>query len=98
MRYGARPCVTARRSDGSVKRHAKASRVRIDMTCAGPIVSLDIEDDGVGVALDRSQGTDSFGLLGIRERVRQLRGNVSFTSSPGHGFRISIQTPADALA
>jgi signal transduction histidine kinase len=30
--------------------------------------------------------------------VRQLRGNVSFTSSPGNGFRISIQIPADALA
>ncbi|MBB5423426.1 PAS domain S-box-containing protein [Paraburkholderia atlantica] len=81
----------------NVARHAKARRVRIDMTCAGPIVSLDIEDDGVGVALDQPQGTSSFGLLGIRERVRQLRGNVSFTSSPGQGFRISIQIPADAL-
>jgi PAS domain S-box-containing protein len=81
----------------NVARHANARRVRIDMNCAGPVVSLDIDDDGAGVALDQTPGKNSFGLRGIRERVRQLRGNVSFTSSPGNGFRISIQIPADAL-
>ncbi|KXU83658.1 histidine kinase [Paraburkholderia monticola] len=82
----------------NVARHANARRVRIDLVCDGPIISLDIDDDGVGVALDQPPAKNSFGLVGIRERVRQLRGTVSFISSPGTGFRISIQIPADALA
>ncbi|WP_233830237.1 PAS domain-containing sensor histidine kinase [Paraburkholderia sp. ZP32-5] len=81
----------------NVARHANAGLVRVEMTRAGPTLSLDIEDDGNGAELDLPCDRHAFGLLGIRERVRQLRGNVSFSSSPGHGFRISIQIPADAL-
>ncbi|NML31885.1 PAS domain-containing sensor histidine kinase [Paraburkholderia antibiotica] len=82
----------------NVARHANARRVRIEMTATEPTVSLDIEDDGTGVELEQTAQKNSFGLLGIRERVRQLHGQVSFASSPGHGFRMSIQLPADALA
>ncbi|MFT4069381.1 PAS domain S-box protein [Paraburkholderia sp.] len=81
----------------NVARHANASHVRVEMTLADPALLLDIEDDGNGTELDRPPGRQSFGLLGIRERVRQLRGTVSFSSSPGNGFRISIQIPVDAL-
>jgi len=81
----------------NVARHANATRVRVEMTCMGPFLSLDIEDDGDGVELDRLPEKHSFGLLGIRERVRQLRGNVTFSSSPDNGFRVAIQVPVDAL-
>ncbi|MEM5436610.1 sensor histidine kinase [Paraburkholderia diazotrophica] len=81
----------------NVARHASASRVRIDMACAEETFLLEIEDDGIGAALEGALGKNSFGLLGIRERVRQLHGSVSFFSAPGSGFRISIRTPIDAL-
>ncbi|OAJ53504.1 histidine kinase [Paraburkholderia ginsengiterrae] len=81
----------------NVARHASASRVRIEMACAEDTLSLEIEDNGMGVALDRPPEKTSFGLLGIRERVRQLQGSVSFFSSPGSGFRISIRVPLAAL-
>lgn len=85
----------------NVARHAHADTVHVRMMCAGPSVSLEIDDDGIGVALertaDRTADKRSFGLLGIRERVRQLRGDVSFSSSPGRGFRISVRIPVDAL-
>ncbi|WP_109481835.1 PAS domain-containing sensor histidine kinase [Paraburkholderia sp. C35] len=77
----------------NVARHAKASRVRIELACSRDLVSLDIEDNGVGAMLDLPVGGASFGLLGIRERVRQLHGTVSFTSSPGEGFHIAISVP-----
>jgi PAS domain S-box-containing protein len=78
----------------NVARHAGASRVRVEISRIGDTVSLEIEDNGVGAAVSvLSGGTSSFGLLGIRERVRQLKGSVSFVSSPGAGFRISISVP-----
>jgi PAS domain S-box-containing protein len=82
----------------NVARHANASLVRIEMTCTDAALSLEIEDNGVGVALDAPVDTNSFGLLGIRERVRQLRGDVTFDSSPGNGFHVSIRVPIDAVA
>jgi signal transduction histidine kinase len=89
-------CFEARRGL-HVARHANASQVRIDMVCAEEIFSLEIEDDGIGTALEGAFGKNSLGLLGIRERVRQLHGSVSFFSAPGSGFRISIRMPIDAL-
>ncbi|MPW22581.1 PAS domain S-box protein [Paraburkholderia sp. CNPSo 3157] len=81
----------------NVARHANASHVRIDMACAEETFSLEIEDDGIGAVLEGPFGKNSFGLLGIRERVRQLHGGVTFFSAPGSGFRISIRMPVDAL-
>ena len=81
----------------NVARHANASRVRIELACVGDRVSLDIEDNGVGATLTLPPVSTSFGLLGIRERVRQLQGTVSFASSPGTGFHISIRVPVAAV-
>ncbi|MBP0588635.1 PAS domain S-box protein [Paraburkholderia sp. LEh10] len=81
----------------NVARHARASRVRIELASTADTFSLEIEDDGVGAALDLPPGSASFGLLGIRERVRQLQGTVSFISSPGAGFHISIRSPVTSV-
>jgi signal transduction histidine kinase len=82
----------------NVARHANASRVRIELARTGNLVSLDIEDNGVGATLALPPVSASFGLLGIRERVRQLQGTVSFVSGPGEGFHISIRVPVAAVA
>jgi len=82
----------------NVARHANASRVRIELARTGNLVSLDIEDNGVGATLALPPVSASFGLLGIRERVRQLQGTVSFVSAPGEGFHISIRVPVAAVA
>ncbi|WP_343654782.1 PAS domain-containing sensor histidine kinase [Paraburkholderia caribensis] len=82
----------------NVARHANASRVRIELARTGNLVSLDIEDNGVGATLALPPVSASFGLLGIRERVRQLQGTVSFDSAPGEGFHISIRVPVAAVA
>nr|WP_216668831.1 hypothetical protein [Paraburkholderia xenovorans] len=39
----------------------------------------------------------SFGLLGMRERVRQLRGTLTIDSTPGNGFRITATIPLSAI-
>jgi signal transduction histidine kinase len=58
---------------------------------------LSIEDNGRGAALEADSGTKSFGLLGMRERVRQLRGTIAIDSTPGRGFRILIKLPVETI-
>ena len=38
-------------------------------------------------------GKDNFGLQGIEERVRMLKGTIKFITKPGEGTEILINTP-----
>ncbi len=81
----------------NIARHAEANHVAVELIRAHGMCSIDIADDGVGVDLDEAPRQKSFGLLGIRERVSQLNGTVSFHSAAGSGFRIAIQIPESML-
>jgi len=82
----------------NVVRHAEASAVRIGIHCAKDGYTLTIEDDGRGANLDTPRARNAFGLLGMGERVRQLGGVIAFHSSPGEGFRITVDLPLSGLA
>jgi signal transduction histidine kinase len=81
----------------NVARHAHASAVTIEMARAGNVCTVRIQDDGKGAQLDAPRAQRSFGLLGMRERARQLNGTVTIDSEPGHGFHIAIQLPTSTL-
>ncbi|WP_254074009.1 PAS domain-containing sensor histidine kinase [Burkholderia sp. S171] len=81
----------------NVTRHADATRVRVQMHVVQDEFRLHIEDNGRGTTLDKNRGKDSFGLLGMQERVRQFNGRITFDSAPGGGFRIDIRFPVDAV-
>jgi PAS domain S-box-containing protein len=81
----------------NVARHSQASEVNIEVTHADDVCTVRIEDNGSGTMLNAPRKGKSFGLLGIRERVRQLNGTLSIDSAPGCGFRIGIQLPMSAL-
>jgi signal transduction histidine kinase len=53
------------------------------------IVRLRVQDNGVGVL----SPTDGFGLLGVRERVKVLGGQMRTASSPGAGFLLEVELP-----
>ncbi|SAL62189.1 PAS/PAC sensor signal transduction histidine kinase [Caballeronia terrestris] len=81
----------------NIVRHAEASEVRIDIRRVDADCVLSIEDNGRGAALEADPGTKSFGLLGMRERVRQLRGTIAIDSTPGRGFRILTKLPVETI-
>jgi PAS domain S-box-containing protein len=81
----------------NVARHAQARSVTVDVTRAGNGCSIGIVDDGIGAQLDAAPNAKSFGLLGMRERVRQLEGSITFQTAPGMGFRIDIVLPEQSL-
>ena len=75
----------------NVGKHAHAARVNLTLEYRDDSsVRLRIEDDGVGS--DDSKG--GFGLLGVRERVQLLNGNVSVQTEVGKGFALELELPA----
>ena len=78
----------------NVSRHAAASRVSIRLSGAanGPL-TLEIEDDGNGIAPGAYAKPGSYGLLGMRERVRSVGGTLRLVDRPGGGTIVRIQVP-----
>ncbi len=77
----------------NVFRHADARKVRTALKEDGDFLLLTIEDDGIGITEARINDPDSFGLLGIRERIAFLGGAFEVHGSPGKGTIIKSQIP-----
>jgi PAS domain S-box-containing protein len=77
----------------NVARHSLATRVSVELARAGKTCIVRIEDNGQGLVAGTKPGPTSFGLLGMRERVRRLDGTISIENAPGSGLRISIALP-----
>jgi signal transduction histidine kinase/ligand-binding sensor domain-containing protein len=77
--------------------HAAASRIRVRLKYRKRFLEMKIEDDGRGIdaeTLRTSAARSHFGLMGMRERARQLGGRFHLQSSPGGGSRITVTIPA----
>ncbi|MBW5449431.1 HAMP domain-containing protein [Cohnella sp. CFH 77786] len=73
-------------------RHARASKMGIELQRRGDAVRLGIRDNGVGFDIqERKQA--SYGLMNMEERVNELGGSFHVVSAPGKGTRIEIRVP-----
>ncbi|HYS56829.1 MAG TPA: PAS domain-containing sensor histidine kinase [Burkholderiales bacterium] len=77
----------------NVARHAKAQRVEVALARADGTVTLNVRDNGRGFSLDDPRRPNAFGLMGLRERVYLLGGEVRIESEPGRGTSIAVQIP-----
>lgn len=76
----------------NIARHAQARHVRIALRRYRSTLTLTIEDDGRGIAQADMEKPSSFGLLGMRERVWAIRGDIAITGSC-RGTRIEVHLP-----
>ena len=76
-------------------RHGHATRIRVSGAKDASSLSFSVADNGCGFDPERCAGPDEghFGLDGIRERVEQLDGTFSITSSPDGGTKAVIRLP-----
>jgi two-component system NarL family sensor kinase len=84
----------------NVRKHAAASRVRVELRAHDDHLHLTVLDDGRGFKTGRSRestSTDGFGLQGMSERVALIGGTLSLRSKPGRGTRIAVQVPMTGL-
>jgi signal transduction histidine kinase len=77
----------------NVGKHARASHAAVDIARDADALVLRVSDDGRGFSLTEPRKPESLGLMGLRERVRLLKGNMEIDSAPGRGTRISVRIP-----
>ncbi|GAB4256268.1 MAG: hypothetical protein Kow0065_04950 [Methylomicrobium sp.] len=78
----------------NVARHARARRLDVMLEDRGEIVMLSVKDDGIGLVPQADAGKrKSFGLLGIRERVTSLGGQIEITGPAGQGTEVRVVLP-----
>jgi len=76
----------------NIQLHSRADRAEIRLTQQGDWIHLKIQDWGIG--FDPSNvSEDRFGLQGIRERARLMRGRAAIDSAPGKGTQINVDLP-----
>ena len=76
----------------NIARHAGAGAAAVTLRCAGDACEVQVEDDGCGFDPGLAP-PQSFGLIGIRERVLSLDGRITVSSRPGGGTRIAAVLP-----
>ena len=73
-------------------KHAGAEQVWIEITEDQEEVTVSVSDDGGGFDPDRTEG--GFGLVGMRERVELVAGQVLVDSAHGKGTVVRARLPA----
>jgi PAS domain S-box-containing protein len=77
----------------NVYRHSNATRAEVALAQKENWIQLQILDNGIGFDPQRVV-ENRYGLEGIRERARLLRGVARIESAPGQGTRVYVELPA----
>jgi PAS domain S-box-containing protein len=77
----------------NIARHAHASAVEIELGIQADSLCLEIRDNGKGIRAGDLLGPASLGVLGMRERARQLGGDVVFARGATGGTVVALQIP-----
>ncbi len=98
----------------NVSKHAQARQVVVDVSASAGVLSLEVSDNGRGLAAGALGKTKSFGIRGLHERASTVGGWVDLSSGPagttlilsvplhleaaGGGMSFAADTDADADA
>jgi signal transduction histidine kinase len=80
----------------NIARHARATKVCIEIDRVGTELQLTVMDNGIGFDETLVHREGSFGLMGMRERALMLGGRLVIGSSPSGGGRVSVRLPLRA--
>jgi NarL family two-component system sensor histidine kinase YdfH len=76
----------------NIVHHAQAHNVAVDLRMKDHSLMVTIQDDGVG--FDPSViPSGHYGILGMKERVRLVNGNLEIQSEKDKGTAIKIEIP-----
>ena len=85
---------TAQEALTNITKHARASRVQIDLSLAGGVLSLEVSDNGRGLSTEDLAKARSFGIRGLHERASTVGGWVDLSSGEG-GTTLILSVPLD---
>ena len=82
----------------NVRKHAGASRVRIELARGGNELRLSVADDGVGFDPESDRASGRFGLKTMEERAASIGATLAVAAGRGEGVRLELRVPLAAGA
>lgn len=79
---------SAQEALANVRKHAHARHARVRLAYADGGATLEVEDDGVGIGADTSEG---FGMRGMRDRAAHVGGQLQVARRDGGGTRVHVR-------
>ena len=81
----------------NISKHAQASKVDIELSVAGDVLTLEVKDNGLGIAPADLTKERSFGIRGLHERAATVQGWVDLSSTrQGTSLILSVPLTLDA--
>lgn len=79
----------------NVHRHSQSPKASVRIHRRGGKIQMEVRDEGRGMSLPREESNApiGIGILGMRERVRQLNGTLELLSSDGKGTAVIVSIP-----
>jgi PAS domain S-box-containing protein len=78
----------------NVGRHAQASRLAVRIAADAERIRITVEDNGSGALPEAFESPRAYGVMGMRERARQLGGHIAIATAVGHGCAFTLVVPA----
>ena len=78
----------------NITRHAKATKINVKCEKTGnEKLLLEVSDNGIGITNENIDASDSFGILGMKERATILSGEVKIWGKTGEGTTVQVVIP-----
>lgn len=77
----------------NVSKYAQATAVHIELSDAEGVLTVEVRDNGCGIAPEQRQKPKAFGLRGLAERARTVGGWLDVSSQVGKGSSIIVSIP-----
>lgn len=80
----------------NVRKHSQASKVLVRLRYEDEMIELLVVDNGCGTSQNGAEKSEGFGLIGLRERIELLNGQVSYGPTAQQGYRIVVSVPVSS--
>lgn len=77
----------------NVAKHARATKTEVTLDVGSDVVSLVVNDDGVGLPRARAAKSGGLGLRNISERASRLGGHATISAGESRGTEIRWTVP-----
>jgi len=84
---------TAQEALTNIAKYAQCTEVKIDLSDAEGVLTLEISDNGRGISADELQKAEAFGIRGLKERAKVVGGWLDISTAPGAGTTVILSVP-----
>ena len=79
----------------NITRHAEATKVKIHLIKEVDKLMLEVVDNGKGITKEQMSKPNSFGLMGMHERVNFWRGEIKILGEKDKGTTVKVSIPLE---